>query len=581
MGKVASGGPAQPRIIRSWARSQEAGLDPGAPPRFHRISADALQRRLADHRDLVAVATPHLRWLSEWFKDRPHVAYLVDADGVILHAEGDPSAIDRWHLTPGHDWSETVMGTNGAGTALASGSPVAVVGCDHWLTAWKDATCLGAPILDRAGRPVAAIDVSMDARGEGDRERLGIVAHVAYTIAQALASPELEAALDRAQAAEGALRRSEQHLHAILDSTPALVYVVDTAGTFRLINRRFAEQFGIESERVIGASLSQCFPVDVAEQFAANNRRVLESREVCEFEEVVPRDDQVCTYLSVKAPLFDGDGVAYGVCGVSTDITERKRLMSALEQAHRQKDTSIATVAHELRQPLGAIQTALVVMQARISREKGERARGVVERQTRQLARMVDDLLDAARLAQGKVVLQRERTRLRPILEAGLGIVQPLVRERHQHLTVRIPDEPLWLDADAARLQQVFSNLLTNASKFTGSGGRISLTVEREEGAVRVLVRDTGRGIATEMLPQIFELFSQIQPDGRGLGIGLALVRRLVERHGGTVEAQSDGPDRGSTFIVSLPLATGPDDAREASPSGGLVTGRAPAGDQP
>jgi PAS domain S-box-containing protein len=568
-------------VVQSWDRSRAAGLDRDARPALRRVTPEELERRLSANRVLIEISRPHLRWLSDWFGARPHVAYIVDAEGVVLHSEGEPASLDRYHLSPGYDWSEAVMGTNGAGTALASGTPVAVIGCDHWATAWKDATCLGAPILDRNGRPLGAIDISMDVR-DGDAERLVVVAHVAYTISQelgrheaeaqtqAIASlydagraaleaerlgrAEAEAASARTHAVEVELREQQARLQAIIDSTPAIVYVVDAADRFQLINRRFGDLFSIDPVAVVGHSLFDHFPREVATQFAANNRDVIERRAVSEFEEEVALGDDVRTYVSVKAPLFDTNGTAYAVCGVSTDITERKRLIAALERADRQKDAFIATVAHELRQPISAIQAALAVMQARVGRTQGERARQVVERQVNQLTRMVEDLLDAARLAQGKVTLRRERTALSDILDSVLLVAEPSVRERRLRLFVDVPPEPIVVHADSARLQQVFSNLVMNAVKFTPPEGRIDIIVEPRGNTVRVRVRDTGKGIPADVLPHVFELFTQAASDDRGLGIGLAVVRALVEQHGGTVEAVSPGSSgQGSEFTVTLP----------------------------
>jgi PAS domain S-box-containing protein len=574
----------RPVVIQSWDRSRAAGLDRHAAPSFRRVAQDDLERRLSANRVLLELSIPHLRWLSEWFGARPHVAYLVDAEGVVLHSEGDRASIELYRLSPGFDWSEAVMGTNGAGTALASRIPVAVIGCEHWATAWKDATCLGAPILDREGRPVGAIDISMAVQ-EGDAERLVVAAHVAYTVSQELgryeaeaqsralaglydtaraaleaerqARAEAEAASERTRSAEAELREHQARLQTIIDSTPAVVYVVDAADRFQLINRRFAELFSIDPDAAVGHSLFEYFPRDVAAQFATNNRDVLERRVVREFEEAVAVGGAVRTYLSVKAPLYDATGTAYAVCGVSTDITERKRLGAALELAQRQKDAFIATLAHELRQPLGAIQAALAVMQARIGRPQGERARQVVERQTNQLGRMVEDLLDAARLAQGKVTLRRERIALNDILDSVVHVAESTVHEKRLHLFLDVPREPVVLDADPARLQQVFSNLLMNAVKFTPPEGRIDIAAEPLGDVVRVQVRDTGKGIPADVLPHVFELFTQAAHDEGGLGIGLAVVRALVEQHGGTVEALSTGVGHGSQFVVTLPLVDG------------------------
>lgn len=363
-------------------------------------------------------------------------------------------------------------------------------------------------------------------------------------------------ALVRSRQTEAALRNSEQRLQTIIDSTLAIVYVVDREDRFHLINRRFGEMFGVGVKNAGGRSLYDCFPRDVAEQFAAHNRKVIESGVSHEFEEVVPQADGVHTYISIKAPLYDNSGAPYAVCGVSTDITERKRLTDALEQADRQKDAFIATLAHELRQPIAAIQAALALMRTRVGREPGERARGVVERQTGQLARLVEDLLDASRIAQGKVTLLRVPTAIAEVIESAVQVVQPLIRSHSQELHVELPSDTLWVHADPARLQQVFSNLLLNATKFTPAGGRIGLSIEHDGQSVVVRVRDSGKGISAEMLPRIFTLFAQGSSEERGgLGIGLAVVRGIVEGHGGTVQAFSSGPGQGSEFVVRLPVA--------------------------
>jgi PAS domain S-box-containing protein len=363
-------------------------------------------------------------------------------------------------------------------------------------------------------------------------------------------------ALVRTRQTEAALRNSEERLKTIIDSTFAVVYVVDRENRFHLINRQFAELFGVDVKTATGRSLYEYFPRDVADQFAAHNRKVIESGVSHEFEEVVPQPDGVHTYISIKAPLYDTSGTPYAVCGVSTDITERKRLTDALEQADRQKDAFIATLGHELRQPIAAIQAALALMRTRVGREQGERARAVVERQTGQLARLIEDLLDASRIAQGKVTLLRVPTAISEVIESAVQVVQPLIRHHGQELEVELTSDAPRVHADPARLQQVFSNLLMNATKFTPAGGRIGLSVEHAGESVVVRVRDSGKGISADMLPRIFTLFSQASSDERGgLGIGLTVVRGIVEGHGGTVQAFSNGPGQGSEFVVRLPVA--------------------------
>ena len=225
-----------------------------------------------------------------------------------------------------------------------------------------------------------------------------------------------------------------------------------------------------------------------------------------------------------------------------------------LKFADRQKDAFIATVVHELRQPLAPIMTALELLQRTDNPDTMRHAHRVLERQVNQMRRLIDDLLDAARIAQGKVTIRLERIGLAEIVKGAVNTVLPLARDRRQELRLQLPSEPVVVDADPDRLQQVLSNLLTNAVKFTGPEGRIAVTVERADGSVAIRVSDTGRGIDPEHLPHIFNMFTQSSTDEGGLGVGLAVVRGLVERHGGTVNVHSEGTGKGAEFTVRLPV---------------------------
>jgi PAS domain S-box-containing protein len=358
-----------------------------------------------------------------------------------------------------------------------------------------------------------------------------------------------------AKEAKLALEVSRRRLKTIVDTTPALVYIVDADNRFTLINHEMGRLFDIDASTVSGKSIYEFFPRDMADQYAEHNRQVIAGGTALEFEEVAARPDGLHYYVSVKAPLLDDRQRPVGICGVSTDITQQRRLRSALEAADREKDAFVATISHELRQPLGAIHSALAVMRMQPDGETAERARQIVERQVRHITRLVDDLLDAARIAKGKVVLRRERITLNSVIESTLAVVMPVIKQTDQQLEVSMPADPLWLDGDPTRLQQIFSNLLGNASKFTPPRGRIRLQCDVSAGAAVVRVSDSGRGIPRDVLPRIFEVFTQGGIDGRGLGIGLAVVRGLVVEHGGAVEAHSDGIGMGSTFTVRLPLA--------------------------
>ena len=232
----------------------------------------------------------------------------------------------------------------------------------------------------------------------------------------------------------------------------------------------------------------------------------------------------------------------------------------ALSDSDRRKDEFLAMLAHELRNPLGAIaNSAWVLAESDASQPLTDRAVAVIQRQIQHLVRLVDDLLDVSRITRGKVELRRERIDLADVVRHTVEAIRPLMEARDHTLTVDLPAEPLPLDADPTRLEQVLGNLLRNSAKFTDPGGRIGVQVHREDGAAILSVRDNGAGIAPDLLPRVFDLFTQgqqgIDRAGAGLGIGLTLVRNLVEMHGGRIEAHSQGAGAGCTMQVRLPLA--------------------------
>jgi signal transduction histidine kinase len=233
------------------------------------------------------------------------------------------------------------------------------------------------------------------------------------------------------------------------------------------------------------------------------------------------------------------------------------------ELAHESqlKEEFLATVCHELRSPLGAIQNAVKVLRAQpiLNVPLLQKMHELIERQAAQMGQLVAGLLDITRVARGELNLQREPIELKAVLRNSVQTLEWDLQQRNHHLTISEPDAGVWLAADAARLEQVFVNVLGNASKYTQVPGQIHLTLDLEGGNARVRIRDSGVGIAPETLPHIFDLFMQAQPipprTGSGLGIGLALVRAIVQAHGGIVTAASAGLGLGSEFTVCLPLA--------------------------
>ncbi len=272
------------------------------------------------------------------------------------------------------------------------------------------------------------------------------------------------------------------------------------------------------------------------------------------------RDGRVVTVESrwVYAP-----GERGLVLETGQDITERKQMEQALRESDRRKDEFLATLAHELRNPLAPIGNVLALMRMRSSMGEAELAhvRELIGRQVHTLVRLVDDLLDVSRITHGGIELRKERIRLADTVRAALDTSAPLVEAGEHRLAVELPAEPVWLEADPIRLAQVFSNLLNNAAKYTPRGGRIELRAEVEGDSVRVRVADTGIGIAPDIMPRIFELFVQgdrsLERTRGGLGVGLTLVRQFVQLHGGTVHAHSEGEGRGSVFTVRLPVCPG------------------------
>lgn len=251
---------------------------------------------------------------------------------------------------------------------------------------------------------------------------------------------------------------------------------------------------------------------------------------------------------------------------------------AALQEADRRKDEFLAMLAHELRNPLAPIRTAVQLMRMKeLPEAQRGRLRDVIERQVDHLVRLIDDLLDVSRITRGMITLQHEDVDLGAVIARAVETTRPLIDARRHELTVELPDEAMFVEGDPTRLAQVIGNLLNNATKFTDEGGRILLRMAREDHEVVVTIRDTGVGIPSELLPSVFEMFTQVHRGAdhgaSGLGIGLALVRRLVEMHGGRVSARSEGAGQGSEFTVRLPVhaARRPVDQGQSSGSAELV----------
>jgi CheY-like chemotaxis protein len=250
----------------------------------------------------------------------------------------------------------------------------------------------------------------------------------------------------------------------------------------------------------------------------------------------------------------------------------RERAEQALIVADRRKDEFLATLAHELRNPLAPIRTGLDILRLRSGDAQAtQRATDIMERQLRQMVRLVDDLLDVSRINTGKFTIKSGRVELKAVVNDALEVVRPYIDLHGHELQIDLPDRPVFLNGDATRLAQILSNLLNNAAKYTNRGGRVSLHASVEERTLTLVVADTGIGIAPEMLNTVFEMFVQVdstlERSTAGLGVGLSLARKLVELHGGTIEARSAGLGHGSQFVVRLPIVVEPELPAKPTPA--------------
>jgi signal transduction histidine kinase/ActR/RegA family two-component response regulator len=264
--------------------------------------------------------------------------------------------------------------------------------------------------------------------------------------------------------------------------------------------------------------------------------------------------------LITAVPFRRANDDLIGAILVAQDITERKRTEETLRDADRRKDQFLATLAHELRNPLAPLRNGLEMMRlAGNNIGSVGQIRVMMERQLGQMVRLIDDLLDVSRISRGRIELRRERVELSQVVTDAVAATRPLIDQAGHELSISLPADPIYVDADLTRLSQVFSNLLNNAAKFTDQGGHIWLTVERRGDETVVAVRDSGIGIPADTLPGVFDLFTQedrsLEKSRGGLGIGLSLVKQLVEMHNGRVDVSSEGHGKGSEFIVYLSIA--------------------------
>jgi len=377
------------------------------------------------------------------------------------------------------------------------------------------------------------------------------------------------------RAAEAAVRESASRLRRLIDHMAGFVAMLDREGTLLEVGEPALRRAGVTREECIGRKLWECawwtHDPQLQERIERGFREALDGATFREDVVMRTAGDGRLDVDFMLVPVFDEKGVVSHVIPSGVDISDRKRIeqalreneqrlgetAAALKEADRRKDDFLATLAHELRNPLAPIRNGIQLLRLIAgSQPTLERTTIMMERQMQHLVRLVDDLLDVSRITRGKIELRREVVLVNEIVSSALESCETLFAPRGHTLSVSLAPEPLRVRGDPHRLRQVFSNLLSNAAKFTPRDGSVWVTLEGSGGQVLVKVRDSGIGIPPERLPHIFEMFEQVRtPHGNdGLGIGLALVRELVALHGGTVQAASEGLHRGSEFTVCLPL---------------------------
>ena len=362
--------------------------------------------------------------------------------------------------------------------------------------------------------------------------------------------------------AEEALKESERLYRAIGESIEYGVWVCDPQGRNIYASDSFLRLVGLTQEQCSEFGWGDVLHPDDAERTLAAWKECATSGGQWDIEHRFRgADGQWHPVLARGVPVKNERGEITAWAGINLDISNLKRVEDELREADRRKDEFLATLAHELRNPLAPIRNSLQILKMPgVDAATVQQTRDMMERQVHHLIRLVDDLLDVSRVMRGKIELRRESVELATVVARAVETAQPLIEVQGHQLEIAVPSESLLLSADPVRLAQVVGNLLTNAAKYTEANGRIWLKAEREDGRAVLRVRDNGIGIAPDVLPHVFDLFMQVDHAAArsqgGLGIGLTLVKNLVEMHGGTVEACSEGLGRGCEFVVRFPLLT-------------------------
>ena len=594
-------------VLEAWQRSHDHGVDPDRLPQQD-PDADRLREARAASSPLLESAEPFITLMHETLAEQRHLIAVADGAGFVLRVldgSGLPQGVlERTNLVEGVSWHERDIGSNGVGTSLATGAPVILIGPEHFQEEYQDWTCIGVPIHGPDGRIVGALDLSVPneaahaqswgwtlsvgqaienslqraaptGRAEAElqvdppNEPAHSVRGVLDLLVDGLAlSPthsrfldEARSGLTEVQAAvaermEAALNRERELIGRLIDTIPVMIVVYDPAIQRVSLNRHV--------ERVVGWTNADLEDTDIMEacypdpEYRDQVRQFMESLdEGWRDFRMTARDGSIVEVSWANIRLTDDRQVGIGI-----DITERKasereiqRSYEEMRRALQERDHILAVVSHDLRNPLNATLMATSLLFEDISEEKKQAQVGVIRRAVDQMQRLLEDLLDAARIEGGGLRILPEPCGCAALVTAAVESLSPLAQARSIALVAE-PDTDETLQADRGRILQVFTNLISNAVEHTPEGGRIVVGVRpNRDGQVVFSVADTGHGIAEEDLPHIFGRYWQGKRAGRsGAGLGLAIAKGIVEAHGGRLWAESE-IGSGSIFHFTLPAA--------------------------
>jgi PAS domain S-box-containing protein len=445
---------------------------------------------------------------------------------------------------------------------------------------WSDLPIL---VLARPGADSAAVAQSMDLLGNVTvLERPARVAALVSALRTALRARRRQYQIRDYLAERERSIETQSLLAAIVASSDDAIFSETLEGDILTWNAGAERLFGYSAAEAIGRPITTLIPPERHDEEPVLLERLRRGERIEHYETVrVAKDGRRLDTSLTVSPIQDAKGKFIGASTVARDISQRKRSEEALREADCRKDEFLAILAHELRNPLAPIRNSLHILRMTSQHDQAAKRVGeMMERQVNHMVRLVDDLMEVSRITRGKIELRKEPVELAAVVRSAVETSRPLIEAAGHQLALTIPPEPLTLEGDPVRLTQVVANLLNNAAKYTDAGGQIWLTVRRDGHGVAISVRDTGTGIPPEMLARVFDLFTQVDRHAErtqgGLGIGLTLVKRLVEMHGGSVQARSEGTGRGSEFVVRLPLATTREPTSLSGPKGSASTVLAP-----